>query len=172
MRPGRPRGRRRPSRGLRRAGRRIHGVPGAIAVLLVIGQESGQVAQLGGRAGGDRASAVAIGTHRRPLARKRSRSWWMSACLERLVSAGGVGVFAHVVGVLHRNAGRADPLIGPDRVQQSLERGQFSLGQRRHLLRDFLRGCLPWVCRQTRCRRSASSRSGRSRSSSRHRVPC
>ena len=108
---------------------------GAVAVLLVVGQEPGQVAQLGGRAGGDRATAVAVGTHGRPVGEEEVAKLVDVRLFERFVSAGGVGVFAHVVGVFHRHAGRADPLVGPDRVQQALERGQFALGQHRHLLR-------------------------------------
>ena len=56
----------------------------------------------------------------------------MSACLERLEPAGGVGVLADVVGVAHRGADRADPLVGPDRVQQALERRELPLGEHRH----------------------------------------
>ena len=44
---------------------------GAVAVVLVIGQEPRQVAQLGPGAGGDRASAVAIGAERRAVGERR-----------------------------------------------------------------------------------------------------
>jgi hypothetical protein len=49
--------------------------------------------------------------------------------LEGLEAAGGVGVLADLVGVAHRDAAAADPLVGPDRVQEALEGGQLLLGE-------------------------------------------
>ena len=46
---------------------------GAVAVVLVVGQEPGQVAELGLGAGGDRAAAVAVGAERRAVGERRRR---------------------------------------------------------------------------------------------------
>ena len=62
-----------------------------------------------------------------PWARNASRSWWMSAVLSGSIPLRGVGILANLVGVLHRDARRTDPLVGPDRVQEPLKRRSASL---------------------------------------------
>ena len=79
-------------------------------------------------------SAQSIG----PWARVASRSWLQVGGLQRLEAAGRVGVDPEVVGVVHRHARGADPLVGPDRVQQSLERRELPLGQHRDLLHHLV----------------------------------
>ena len=71
---------------------------GAVAVVLVVGEEPGQVAQLGPGAGGERASAVAVGAERRAVGQRGVAELVDLGRLQRLVAAGGVGVLAELVG--------------------------------------------------------------------------
>ena len=86
--------------------------------MLVVGQEAGQVAELGRGAGGGRAAAVAIGAEHRAVGERRVAEQAEVGRLHRLEPAGGVAVDAEVLGVVHRHARRADPLVGPDRMQE------------------------------------------------------
>ncbi len=112
----------RTSRGPRGQGGELAAGLGAVAVVLVVGEEPGQVAELGRRCRRrseqrPSQSAQSVG----PWASAASRSCADVGRLERLEAAGGVGVLADLVGVAHRHADCADPLVGPDRVQQALE---------------------------------------------------
>ena len=73
-------------------------------MVLVVGQEPGQVAELGLGAGGDRAAAVAVGAERRAVGEHGVAKLVDLGRLERLEPAGGVGVLADLVGVAHRDA--------------------------------------------------------------------
>ena len=73
---------------------------GAVAVVLVVGQEPGQVAELGLGAGGDGAAAVAVGAERRAVGERGVAELLDLGGLQRLEAAGGVGVLADLVGVL------------------------------------------------------------------------
>ena len=99
----------------------------------MIGQEPGQVAKLGPGARRLGTPAVAVGTERRAMSQHRIAKLAQVGRLDRLEPSGRVGVDPKVIGVVHRHAGRADPLVGPDRVQQPLEGRQLSFGKHRHL---------------------------------------
>ena len=73
---------------------------GADAVVLVVGEEPGQVAQLGLGAGGDRAAAVAVGAEGRAEGQGGVAELVDLGRLQRLEAAGGVGVLADLVGGL------------------------------------------------------------------------
>src|SRR5438552_3525196 len=65
---------------------------GAVAEVLVIGQETEEVAELGPRAGGERAAAVAVGAERRALGEHSVAELEDLRRLQRLETAGRVGV--------------------------------------------------------------------------------
>ena len=77
---------------------------GADAVVLVVGEEPGQVAELGLGAGGGGAAAVAVGAEGRAEGEGGVAELVDLGRLERLVAAGGVGVLAELVGRLDRDA--------------------------------------------------------------------
>ncbi|MGZ3355632.1 MAG: hypothetical protein ACXVBO_12355 [Isosphaeraceae bacterium] len=106
---------------------------GPMAVVFMIGQEPGQVAKLGPGARRLGTPAVAVGTERRAMSQRRTTKLAQVGRLDRLEPSGCVGVDPDVIGVVHRHAGRADPLVGPDRVQQPLEGSQLSFGKHRNL---------------------------------------
>ena len=99
----------------------------AVAVLLVVGQEPRQVAQLGIGAGGDRAAAVAVGAEGRAEGEEGVAQLVDLGRLQRLERAGPRRRFRATWSVFFIDThDRADPLVGPDRVQQALERASVS----------------------------------------------
>ena len=88
--------------------------------MLVVGEEPGQVAEPGLRAGGEGAAAVAIGAHRRAGGEHGVAKLVDLGLLERLEPPGRVGVLVDLVGVRHRHAGGREPLVGPDGREQAL----------------------------------------------------
>ena len=77
---------------------------GAVAVVLVVGEEPGQVAELGLGAGGHGAAAVAVGAEGRAGGEAGVAELADLGLLQRLEPPGGVGVLADLVGVAHRDA--------------------------------------------------------------------
>src|SRR5271165_6714029 len=75
---------------------------GAVAVVLVIGQESGEVPEfrLGSRR--DRTASIAIGAHHRPGGDQDITKLMDVGSLDGLVAAGCIDVVANLVGVPHR----------------------------------------------------------------------
>src|SRR5262249_55557637 len=98
---------------------------GAGAGVLVVGRGAGRVAELGPGPSGDGAAAVAISAHDRAGGDQSVAELVHHRELHRLVAARGVDVVANLVGVPHRRAHATDPLVGPDRVQEALERRQL-----------------------------------------------
>ena len=90
------------------------------AMVLVVSQEPGQVAEAGARAGGEAAPAVAIGAHHRSGGQHGVAKLIDLGLLERLEPPGRVGVLVDLVGVGHRHAGCRDALVGPDGGEQTL----------------------------------------------------
>src|SRR5208337_4804017 len=119
---------------------------GAVAVVLVIGQESGEVPEfrLGSRR--DRTASFAIGAHHRTGGDQDITKLMDVGSLDGLVAAGGIDVIANLVSVPHRPANATDPLVGPDRVEEALEWRQLSLLEHGHLLdhviEDVSLGCI------------------------------
>src|SRR5262249_25689987 len=95
--------------------------PGRRAVVRVVRQEPGQVAQLGAGPGGQRAAAVAVGAKGLAVGDRRVAELAEGDLVDRLEPSGGVDVLAELVGVSHRDTAATDPLVRPDRVQKSLE---------------------------------------------------
>src|SRR5271166_2883230 len=119
---------------------------GAVAVVLVIGQESSEVPEfrLGSRR--DRTATFAIGAHHRPGGDQDITKLMDVGSLDGLVATGGIDVVANLVSVPHRRANTTDPLVGPDRVEEALEWRQLSLLEHGHLLdhvlEDVSLGCI------------------------------
>ena len=95
---------------------------GAVAVVFVVGQEAGEVVQGGFGAGCAGASAVAVGAEGGVMGEDGVTKLVDVGGLEGfLVAAGGVGVFADLVDILHGHAGCADAFVAPDGVEEALE---------------------------------------------------
>ena len=73
-------------------------------MLLVVGQESSQIAEFGASPRSLGASTVAIGAHGRPGREERLVHPFEFGLLERLELAGGLGILGDLFEVLHRNA--------------------------------------------------------------------
>jgi hypothetical protein len=84
------------------------------AVMLVVGQEPGQVSEARLGAGGPASTAVAVGAHHRAGGQHGVTKLVDVGFLERLESPGRVGVLVDLVGVHHGHTGGRDPRIGPD----------------------------------------------------------
>jgi hypothetical protein len=69
---------------------------GAVAVMLMISQEARQIAQLGLRTRGERATTVAIGAERRAMGQRGVAKLSDVGLLERLKSPSGVGILPDV----------------------------------------------------------------------------
>ena len=106
---------------------------GAVAVVLVVGQEPGQVAERRRRCRRrveqrPSQSAQRVG----PWARGRRGAARISAAF-RGSKRRAASAFSRIWSVLRIETQQAaDPLVGPDRVQEALERGQLLLGEHRH----------------------------------------
>ena len=106
----------------------------ANAVIFVIGVETGEVTQLGRRAGGREHRPSQFGHIVGPEAKQRGPQFVEFGLFQRLEPADGVGVFDGLVLVPHRHARRGESLVGPDRVQQALRGRQLPRLQGRHAL--------------------------------------
>jgi hypothetical protein len=90
--------------------------PAAGTMMLMVGQQPGQIAQPSVGSRGAFAPTVAGGAHHRAGLQESSVQLLDFGRFHRFKVQGGLGVLVNLIGVEHGHAGGADPLIGPERL--------------------------------------------------------